>query len=480
MFPNQRNPSIMPPFARSWSASCSPCSSPRWSRPSSGRRCRPSGGVLHDVENLSWVVTAYLLACTAVAPLFGKLSDIYGRRIIMLIAVVIFLVGSVACALAPNMPLLIAARALQGVGGGGILPIAHTIIGDMVSPRERARYQAYTTMMFMAASISGPVLGGVLTEYMHWTLIFWINLPIGLAALVIADRALRKLPRHDRPHSLDVLGAALMVGAALSLMLLMTWGGTRYSWGSWPTMSLLATSIVLWLAFALRLRTAPEPFIPLAVLCAPIVAAVNVVGFCGIGVIIGLSIYLPVYLELVLGLSPSESGTVLIVFLAATTLGSFITGRLLMWMTHYKRVPVVGLLLSIVMLAAFAVKPAGLVLWEVTALLALGGTGIGVMFPVTTTIIQNSVAPHQLGTATATLHFSRLLGGAIIVAAFGAILLGGIDTDGKELTLEALSGRPGIDSAGRFRSVFAAGVMFLSVGLIALLSIEERPLRGPS
>ena len=285
------------------------------------------GRSLHDVENLSWVVTSYLLACTTMTPLFGKLSDIHGRRVTMLAAVVIFLLGSVACALAPNMPALIAARALQGIGGGGILPIAHTIIGDMVSPRERARYQAYTSAMFLAASIVGPVLGGVLTDYLHWTMIFWINLPLGLVALVMTDRALRKLPRHDRPHKLDVPGALLMVLAALALMLAMTWGGTRHPWTSGTILGLLAGSAVLWVLFLLRLRSAEEPFIPASIMREPLMLAINVAGFCSVGVVIGLVIYLPVYLELVLGLSASGSGTALIVFLAATTLGSFTAGR---------------------------------------------------------------------------------------------------------------------------------------------------------
>ena len=213
------------------------------------------GRMLGDVDNLSWVVTAYLLANTAATPLFGKLSDIHGRRRMMLVAIVIFVAGSVACALAPNMPALIAARALQGIGGGGILPIAHTIIGDMVTPRERPRYQSYTSIMFMVASIVGPVVGGVLTDYVHWTMIFWINLPMGLLALWMTDRALKKLPRHDRPHKLDVLGAMLMVLAALALMLAMTWGGTRYPWASAPILGLLAGAAVLWLLFVLRVAT---------------------------------------------------------------------------------------------------------------------------------------------------------------------------------------------------------------------------------
>ena len=440
------------------------------------------GRTLADVENLSWVVTAYLLAATTMTPLFGKLSDIYGRRRMMLVAVVIFLVGSAACALAPNMPSLIAARALQGIGGGGILPLAHTIIGDMVSPRERPRYQSYTSIMFMAASIVGPLLGGVLTDYVHWTMIFWINLPIGIFALWMTDRALRKLPRHDRPHRLDVLGGALMVGAALSLMLAMSWGGTRYGWTSWPILSLLACSCAFWILFALRVRTAPEPFIPLSVLREPIVRAVTVAGFCSVGTIIGLSIFLPLYFELVLGFSPSGSGTALIVFLAAATLGSFAAGRLMIRTAHYKRVPAGGLVLGLVMLVMFALRPAGLSLFEVCVLLLVGGTGLGVMYPVTTTIVQNTVQPHQLGTATGALNFARQLGGAIIVAAFGTVLIGGIDFGGHGLTLQMLHGgaaRAGGDFAALFRWVFAAGAGFLALGLIAVLAIEERPLRGP-
>jgi EmrB/QacA subfamily drug resistance transporter len=440
------------------------------------------GRMLGDVENLSWVVTAYLLANTAVTPLFGKLSDIYGRRRMMLGAIVIFLVGSAACALAPNMPALIAARALQGIGGGGILPLAHTIIGDMVSPMERARYQSYTSIMFLVASIAGPVLGGVLTDYVHWTMIFWINLPLGLAALWMTDRALKKLPRNDRPHSLDVAGAGLMVAAALALMLAMTWGGTRYPWSSAPILGLLAAAGVLWAAFAVRLLHAPEPFVPLDVLREPIIRAVTAAGFFSVGVVIGLSIFLPLYFELVLGFSPSGSGTALIVFLAAATLGSFAAGRLMVATAHYKRVPLAGLVLGLIMLVAFALKPAGLSLIEVCALLTIGGAGLGVMYPVTTTIVQNTVRPQALGTATGALNFARQLGGTIIVAAFGTILLGGFAAGGHGLTLDLLRGgaRGAADFAELFRVIFAAAAGLLALGLIAVAVIKERPLRGPA
>src|SRR5215469_10391360 len=195
------------------------------------------GRSLGGIDELSWVVTAYLLAVTATTPLFGKLSDIYGRRVVLLWAIGIFIGGSIACAMAPTIWILVFARALQGIGGGGLLPIAQTIIADLLSPQERPIVQGRTSIMFMSASILGPVLGGFLTDQLHWSLIFWINLPLGAAALVMSERALRQLPRNDRPHRLDVIGAVLMVAAALLLMLALAWGGTHYPWFSWPIVS---------------------------------------------------------------------------------------------------------------------------------------------------------------------------------------------------------------------------------------------------
>ena len=229
------------------------------------------------------------------------------------------------------MPALIAARALQGIGGGGILPIAHTIIGDMVSPRERPRYQSYTSIMFMAASIVGPVLGGVLTDYVHWTMIFWINLPLGLLALWMTDRALKKLPRNDRPHKLDVPGAALMVLRGAGADAGDDAGAARaigWALGADPRLARRHRSCC-GCCSRCGVARAPEPFIPLSMLREPIVGAIAVAGFFSVGVIIGLSIFLPLYFELVLGFSPSGSGTALIVFLAAATVGSFIAGRLM-------------------------------------------------------------------------------------------------------------------------------------------------------
>jgi EmrB/QacA subfamily drug resistance transporter len=440
------------------------------------------GRSLADVENLSWVVTAYLLSTTLATALFGKLSDIYGRRALMLVSVSVFVLGSVACALAPTLWTLVAARALQGLGGGGILPLAQTVIADILSPRERPMVQSYSSVMFMSASILGPVLGGFLTDYVHWSMIFWINLPLGAAALLMTNRALRWLPRHERPHRLDILGAALMVAAAVALLLALSWGGSHYDWGSAPILGLIGLSALLWLLFGWRLMTAPEPFIPLSMVREPVVGAIVTAGFFGIGTIIGLAIFMPLYIELVLGRSASAAGLVLIAFMGGATIGSLMAGRLLSRLERYKRVPMVGLPLGIAVLAVFASWPDRFSTAGVAALLAVGGVGMGTMYPTTTVLIQNAVLPHQLGIATGTLNFFRQLGGAIVVAVFGAIVLGGFDIRAAAVVLQRLSDADvaTADFAMLFRWVFIAAAGFLAAAFLAVLCIVERPLRGPS
>src|SRR5688572_17284807 len=385
------------------------------------------GRSLNDVENLSWVVTAYLLSATVATPLFGKLSDIYGRRAMMLIALAIFLAGSLACALAPTMGLLILARALQGFGGGGILPLAQTVIADILTPRERPIFQGYSSVMFMTASVLGPLAGGFLTDYLHWSFIFWINLPLGVVAVLMTDRALKLIPRNDRPHKLDMIGAAVMVVAAVLLLLALSWGGVRYPWLSVPVLALFAASALMWIAFARRLATAPEPFIPLDLVREPLIALMVTAGFFSIGTLIGLSIMVPLYLELVLGFSASGGGIALIAYVVGTSFGSLASGRLLARLPHYKRVPLCALPVSIATFLLLAWQPAGWSLPGICLVLAVNGFGIGTMYPLTTVVIQNAVAPHQFGVATGTLNFFRQLGGAIIVAVFVAIVLGGFE-----------------------------------------------------
>src|SRR5712671_5252153 len=203
------------------------------------------GRELGDFENLSWVIIAYLLSSTVVSPLYGKLSDIHGRRAMMLAAIGLFIAGSAASAAAPNMAMLIAGRTLQGIGGGGIVPLVQTTIADMVTPRERGRYQAYMGTSWIVAGVAGPALGGIIADQLHWSVIFWLNVPLGLLTALLVSKSMRRLPRHERPHQLDLLGAALMIAAAVALLAALTSGGTRVAWMSPTIVMLVAASVLL-------------------------------------------------------------------------------------------------------------------------------------------------------------------------------------------------------------------------------------------
>ena len=436
------------------------------------------GRSIGHIDDLPWVVTAYLLAATAATPLFGKLSDIHGRRTILLTCISIFIAGSVACALAPAMWVLVLARALQGLGGGGLLPIVQTIIGDLLSPRERPLVQSYVSLTFMSASILGPVLGGLLTDHLHWSFIFWLNLPLGTVALVMTSRALRRLPRHERPHRLDLIGGMLMVGAALALMLALSWGAMRYGWSSWRIVSLFAGSAVLWILFVVRLLTAREPFIPLTILRGRVTSAMTCASFFAIGTIIGVTIYTPLYCQVVLGASASVSGLALIAFMVGTTVGSLAAGRLIVGLAHYMRVPVVGLVIAIALLGFLAAFPARLSLGAFALVLGVLGVGLGPMYTVGTVVMQNAVKRHEFGIATGTLNLFRVLGGALVVAAFGAIVLGGAGDAASVMMLGKLAPAHS-DFAPVFRLVFIAAAAFLGVALACVLAVEERPLHGP-
>jgi MFS family permease len=432
---------------------------------------------LGDIDNMSWVITANLLCATAATPLYGKLSDIHGRRTMMLIAIGIYAAGSLACALAPSMLALIFALALQGLGGGGLMPLVQTIIGDVASPRDRPRYQAYTSSTFIVSTVGGPIVGGFIAEHLHWSWIFWLNLPLCALAYLLTHNVLQRLPRHDRPHQLDLLGAILMAGAAIALMLALTWGGRRYAWLSLPILALFAASALLWASFGWHVMTAKEPFIPLAVLRDGAMRVGTASAFFAIGMVIALTIVLPLYAQLALGLSVSESALTIVALQGAATVSSISGGRLLVRFTHYKLVPVVGLLISIAALVPLALAPTGLPSAAAFGLIALAGLGVGPTFPFTIVVVQNAVAMHQLGVATGTMNFFRALGSTFIVAAFGAIVLAGAPmTRG----ISAGAVLAGTDAADAFRWVFAAAILCLVIALACILALEERPLRGSS
>jgi EmrB/QacA subfamily drug resistance transporter len=435
-----------------------------------------------NFEYLPWVVTSYLLSATAVTPLYGKLSDIHGRRTVMLVALGVFSVGSVICALAPDMLTLIMGRGVQGLGGGGLIALPQTIVGDMISPRERPRYQAYVASVFLAASIIGPVFGGFFAQHLHWSLIFWINLPIGALALAMTWNALRRLPQNHRPHRLDVIGAILMIVATTALLLALSWAGHVYAWGSWQILALFAASASAIALFVLRVTTASEPFIPLTVLFNPVVAAGVTASFFAVGAMIGLTIFVPIYFEVIRGLTSTQSGLAIMAMMSTTVVGAQISGRVMGYTQHYKRIPMVGIALAVVATAALAATAGGLSLLWFELLLAAIGIGIGTQFPLTTVGVQNAVAPHELGTATASLNFFRSLGSAVLVSAYSAVFFAGIGSMGGHAgTVEALAAAAasaGIDLSAVFRLVFWAAAATLVLSFLGIAAMKELPLRG--
>jgi EmrB/QacA subfamily drug resistance transporter len=433
-----------------------------------------------DLGDLSWVVTAYLLTGTAVTPLYGKLSDIHGRRAMMLIAIALFVLGSLACALAPSMTALVFARALQGLGGGGLMALAQTIIADIVAPRERGRYQGYIAAVFATSSVGGPVLGGFLTQHLDWSLIFWINLPLGLAAFGMTSNVLRRVPYHPRKHKIDVAGAVLMTAAAVALLLALSWGGRKFDWISPEIGALLLTSAVLWGLFALRLKRAQEPFLPLAVLGNAVVRNAALAGACTMATLVGMTIMVPLYFEVVLHLSASQSGMALIPQMAATVTFSTICGQLMMHMTHYKRVPLIGNSVAILALLALAVWPASLSTAWVLVLLTVAGAGLGTVFPISTVCMQNAVTQHQMGVATGAANFFRALFSSLVVAVLGAIVLRGLG-GATGTAMETLAHAASAESLrAAFSAVFVACAVVSGFGMAFLIAMEERALRGPS
>jgi EmrB/QacA subfamily drug resistance transporter len=433
-----------------------------------------------DFENLSWIVTAYLLTSTAVAPLYGKLSDIWGRRAMILAAIGLFMAGSAAAAAAPNMTMLILGRGLQGIGGGGILPLCQSVIADVVAPRERGRYQAYMGVVWVTSGVGGPVFGGLMAEHLHWSLIFWVNVPLGLGAALLTHIHLKRIPRHDRRHKLDLLGAILMMGSCIPLLLALTWGGTHYSWSSVPIVGLIGASFILSLLFGLRLAIAPEPFLPLTVLNNPVMRMGTASASLAMGVQIGLTIIVPLYFEVVHKLTATESGIALIP-IALTTPGSLLSGQAMLYWKHYKRAPMVGLSCALLALVFLIWRP-DLSLANVIVVLSVVGTAVGLVFPITTVSIQNAVPHHQVGIAMGALNFFRSLASAFIVAALGAILLAGLGVapqrGGHVVSVVSTVSAAGPDVAFVFRWVFLATFMFLLLSLITLALMEERPLRA--
>lgn len=436
------------------------------------------GRELGDTEHLPWIITAYLLVSTAVTPLYGKLSDIHGRRVMLLIAIGIFAVGSVFCALAPTMITLALARAVQALGGGGLFSVAMTVVGDLVPPRERIRYQVFTSVMWTTASLMGPVLGGWFAQTWHWSWMFWINLPLCLVGWLMTDSRLKRVPRFERPHQLDYIGAALLVIASALFQLTLTWGGARYGWSSAPILTLFAVTLGVVALLAWRLRSASEPLISYALLSNNVVlTGCGTVGVA-MGVYIALSIYMPIYFESARGFSATQSGFALLPLMIFPSIGAACAGRAMTQFGRYKIAPMAGLGFAGLALLPLFFRPRDLSMILVEALLAVVAIGIGAVFPVTTISVQNAVAPHELGTATSLITFARSLGSALGVAIFGVLVIGG--------EVDSMRGRAGstLTDANTVADLFAwtffAGFVGFLLAAAILYFMEERPLRDRS
>jgi len=433
-----------------------------------------------DVSNLSWVITAYLLAATAVAPVFGTLSDIYGRRVMVIISLSLFMAGSVLCALAPSLPVLIVGRGLQGLGGGGIMPVVQTVISDVVSPRERGQYQAYFSGVWVAGGILGPVLGGFFAEHMHWSMIFWINLPLGVAALALLLPKMRRIPVYHRRRRVDWLGGLLLMTSAVVVMLVLTWGGNRYPWLSPTILSMVGSAIAFALLFVWYAGRAAEPFLPLPLLGGTVAPYAITAGGCALGAIMGLTVHLPLYYELVYHLSASEAGLALIPLAAISTCGAAIAGRTMARARHYKRVAIAGT--SVAAVSGFALALTTLPLWGLLTLMSVFALGLGTTFPVSVVSLQNSVKRAQIGTLTGAMNFFRALMASFTVAAFTAILLMAL---GADIQLAGEHRGPvgsiaASDMLAAFRWVFGAAALMMTAAAVCLIVMEERPLAGPA
>ena len=376
---------------------------------------------LGGLNHLTWVVTAYLLASTAVTPLWGKISDLYGRRLIFQTTIIVFLIGSALCGLATSMPQLIAFRAIQGIGGGGLMAIAFAVMGDVIPARERGRYSGYMSAVFGTSSVAGPLIGGWLTDAISWRWIFYINLPIGIAALVVTSMALR-MPVVKRNPKIDYLGASVIVAATTSLLLYLNWAGEHFGWSDPSALAFVAAFVLLSIAFVFIELRAEEPIIPMHLFKNKIFTVGNIFGFLIGTALFGGAIFLPLYLQTVHGMSPTESGLAMLPMMLGMFSMSILSGQLLVRTGRYKIYPIIGSAILGVAFFLLSTIQVDTPYWNVALFAFTFGTGLGLSMMTIVTPIQNAVDLRDMGVATSATPFGRSLGGAIGAALFGAIM----------------------------------------------------------
>jgi EmrB/QacA subfamily drug resistance transporter len=451
-------------------------------------------GELQGTEHLSWIVAGYLLTSTASTPVYGKLSDLYGRRALFRFAIVLFVVASVLCAVAQSMTQLILARALQGLGGGGLITMAQAIIADIISPRERGRYQAYISGVWAVASVGGPVLGGVFADYLSWRWVFWINLPLGLGALVIAHLSLRRLPPRRLSRPLDYVGAILLMSAVSVLLLMTSWGGVVAPWTSPLILGLALGGLTLGALFVFQELRAAEPLLPPRLFVDRVVRVANAASFITSMAMFGATVFLPVFLQLVMGISASRSGMLVIPLMGGTVIGAYSAGQVMRRTGRYKRLPLAGLTVAALAFLLFATATATTPAALPMLYMAMIGFGFGLVMPSMLVSVQNAAEPRDIGAATSSIAFFRSLGGSFGVAALWSVLLVAFADAlpaGSAFGPEVLRGGPealaGIAPETRalltealtsaFHVVFLVSAALAVTAFLVTLRLEDRPLR---
>ncbi len=436
---------------------------------------------LGGITQYSWVFTAYMLTSTVTVPLYGKLGDVYGRKYLFLVAIVIFLVGSALCGLAQGMTQLVLFRAIQGVGAGGLFPLSLAVIGAIVPPRDRGRYQGLIGAVFAAASIAGPAVGGFIVDNTTWRWIFLVNLPVGgLALAVISVTMPRRAPLKE--HSIDWLGAGVLAGGTAALLLGLVWAGRDYAWTSGHVLVALGAAVVLLAAFAVVERRAREPILPFDSLRNPIVAS-SIACMALIGMaMFGTISYVPLFVQGVIGTSATSSGVVLTPLMLGAVVTSFLSGQLVSRTGRYRWNVVLGPPVLAIGMYLLSWMNAQTTNGEAARNMVVAGIGLGSMMQVFVLSVQNAVPRRRIGAATALTQFSRQMGATIGVTVMGAIVnhgLPGKASNGAELSVvHRLPPTLRVALAHALHPAFvAATIVAVLVWLIALLGVKEVPLR---
>ena len=377
-------------------------------------------GDLGGLNHLSWVVTSYLLASTLSTPIYGKLGDMYGRKPVFLVAILIFLAGSMLAGLSESMAELIGFRALQGIGAGGLMVGAQAIIADIVPPRERGRYMGLIGSVFAVAFVAGPLIGGFLVDNLSWRWVFYVNVPIGALAVVIVSTRLHLHTPHTR-HRIDYLGAGLLSGGVGALILLATWGGTQYAWGSDTILGLGVVGIVLLMIFVWWEHRAAEPILPLQLFRSSVFAVANSMGFAIGMAMFGAIIFIPLFLQIVYSASATGAGLRMVPLMVGLLSASILSGRAITRIGRYRPFPIAGTAVLVVGMFLLSLLGVDTPPWVASAYMLVIGIGLGLVMQVLVLVVQNDVRPQEIGVATASATFFRGVGGAFGVALFGTI-----------------------------------------------------------